>query len=495
MKYEVIIGLEIHTELKTASKMFCSCLNFSSLDQVNTNVCPICLGHPGTLPKVNLEAIRMAIILGLALDGHINQTSKFDRKNYFYPDLPKGYQISQYDVPIVENAKLDLDKETVNIVRLHLEEDTAKLTHPKNTNYSLADFNRAGTPLIELVTAPVIKTAAAAKEFCQRFQQILRYLEISDADMEKGQMRCEANISLQTPGSFVISQNQVLAEGNQELNPKVEVKNINSFRSVEKAINYEIKRQTEQLDKGEIIIAETRGWSDSQNVTLSQRIKESAADYRYFPEPDIPPLKISDEMIAALHSQVVELPLAKRQRLMTEYKINLENAEILITDQNLAQWYEEVMSEIKILDHKNDLATLTANWISNELFKHYAINQFDKLKQEDKITPQNFAELMILLGNKKINTAAGQKILTHLKQHGGNPKSLIKELKITEPKKINNLDDIVKEVIETFPKQKTEYLAGKEALLQFFIGKVMAKTSGQAEAKEIEKVIKTLIKL
>ncbi|HNX10725.1 MAG TPA: Asp-tRNA(Asn)/Glu-tRNA(Gln) amidotransferase subunit GatB [bacterium] len=491
MKYEVIIGLEIHTELKTNSKMFCSCPNFNSQDKANANVCPICLGHPGTLPVVNKEAINMAIILGLALNGEINRVSKFDRKNYFYPDLPKGYQISQYDLPIVENASLDIDDESVHIVRLHLEEDTAKLTHPTGENYSLADFNRAGTPLIELVTAPVIKNALGAKKFCQKFQQILRYLEISDADMEKGQMRCEANISLQTPGSFTIKQNQVLAKDNQTLNAKVEVKNINSFKSVEKAINYEIERQTKLLDQGEMIIPETRGWSDSQNITVSQRIKESAADYRYFPEPDIPPLKIPEEMIDDLRSRIVELPDAKIKRFESEYQISRDSAEVLALDKYLAGWYEQVIAELK---DKNSAAQIAAHWINNELFKLYPLNRFQESATQGRITPTNFALLINLLAEKKISSAGGQKILNHLNQHGGQPLEIMKELELEQVMDNAGLEEKIIEIINSFPEQMAAYKNGKVALLQFFIGKVMAGTKGRANPQELEKIIKEILK-
>ncbi len=493
MKYEVIIGLEIHTELKTASKMFCRCSNSGPQDRPNTNVCPICLGHPGTLPYVNQTAIEMAVILGLALNGEINQASKFDRKNYFYPDLPKGYQISQYDLPLVQNAKLSVDNQEIAIIRLHLEEDTAKLTHPHQKNYSLADFNRSGVPLIELVTGPVIKDGATAKKFCQKFQQILRYLDISDADMEKGQMRCEANISLQTPGSFVIEQNEVRPRNNQELNAKVEVKNINSFKAVEKAINYEISRQAKILDEAGLIVAETRGWSDSQNITISQRIKESAADYRYFPEPDIPPLHLSDEMINDLRAKIVELPEAKTERFIREYQITQAQAEILTGDKYLANWYEQVMAEVKNLGAGRQAGQTTANWINNELSKFYPLNNFSAAATKGKISPVGLAQLIILLENKKINPTGGQKILRHLAEHGGQAGTIMTELGLEQLVDLGGIEGKIKEIITKFPEQVAAYKKGKEALLQFFIGQAMAETKGQANPQELEKLIKKIL--
>jgi aspartyl-tRNA(Asn)/glutamyl-tRNA(Gln) amidotransferase subunit B len=283
MKYDIIIGLEIHAELKTKRKMFCSCDNNPTEKRPNENTCPICLGHPGTLPIPNKQAIEWTILLGLALKGKINRVSKFDRKNYFYPDLPKGYQISQLDFPFVYDAKLKIKEREIEITRIHLEEDTGKNTHPKGKNYSLIDFNRASTPLAELVTEPVIKSGEEAKQFCQRYQQVLRYLDISNADMEKGEMRCEANVSLQKKDTWEYADGEIKALGNNKLNPKVEVKNINSFKAIEKAINYEIKRQTEAIDNDEKLIQETRGWNENKNITVSQRVKETSADYRYFP--------------------------------------------------------------------------------------------------------------------------------------------------------------------------------------------------------------------
>ena len=313
MKLTPVIGMEIHAELKTKSKMFCSCENGYELkEQPNTNICPVCMGHPGTLPVANQQAIDWTIKIGLALDCQIARQSKFDRKNYFYPDLPKGYQISQYDQPLTYGGKLKVGSKEIPIVRIHLEEDTGKLAH--TAEGALVDLSRACTPLIELVTGPEISSAKEAREFCQNYQRILRYLKISEADMEKGQMRCEANVSLQDAGQFYLENNEVKAIGEYKLNPKVELKNINSFRALERAIEFEIKRQTAAIEAGEKLVQETRGWDEATQTTFSQRVKETAADYRYFPEPDLPPLIISEEKIEALKAELPELPQAKYER-------------------------------------------------------------------------------------------------------------------------------------------------------------------------------------
>jgi aspartyl-tRNA(Asn)/glutamyl-tRNA(Gln) amidotransferase subunit B len=303
-KYIPVIGMEIHVELKTKSKMFCRCQNSLEEEKIpNDNICPVCTGQPGTLPVPNAEAIKFVQMAGLALNCKLNKKSKFDRKNYFYPDIPKGYQISQYDQPLCQGGYLEVDNKKIGITRIHLEEDTGKLMHPKGTEYSLIDFNRAGVPLMELVTEPDIESGQEARLFCQKLQQIFRYLEISDADMEKGQMRCEVNISLHQ-------------EGEEKLGgTKVEVKNINSFKFVEKSIDYEIKRQTEILASGEKIMQETRGYDSVQNITVSQRKKESAHDYRYFPEPDIPPLEFSEADMENLKRHLQRDAGAKRKKI------------------------------------------------------------------------------------------------------------------------------------------------------------------------------------
>lgn len=500
MNYDVIIGLEIHAEVNTKSKMFCSCANDPFNSEPNQNVCPVCLGHPGTLPKANKEAIRKIILLGLALDCKINKKSKFDRKNYFYPDLPKGYQISQFDLPFAYDGFLEINKQKIEITRIHLEEDTGKLNHPAGKNYTLIDFNRSGVPLIELVTEPIIEDAITAKMFCQTYQQILQYLEISEANMEKGEMRCEANISLQEKGSWERKNGSIIPKDGKKLNPKVEVKNINSFKSLEKAINFEIKRQSEILNKGGEILSETRGCDDS-GETFSQRIKESSADYRYFPEPDILPIEISDEEINNLQKEIKELPHKKRERFMEQYKISPDIAEILTKDRDTADWFEMVISELQEWtlslgqsweNQEMKLSKMAANWISSELFK--LLNESKTTIKDLKITAENFAELVSLVYQEKINSSSGQKILKIIFEQGGDPSNIMKDLGLEQKNEENSpeLENIIKEVIAENQRQFEDYKNGKEVLLQYFIGQIMAKTKGKYNPKKIIEILKNL---
>jgi len=502
MKYDVIIGLEIHAELKTKSKMFCSCNNDSEGKEPNTTVCPICLGHPGTLPVPNKQAIDWTILTGLALHCKINRLSKFDRKNYFYPDLPKGYQISQYDQPLAYDGYLEINGEKIAITRIHLEEDTGKSMHFKDQDYTLLDFNRAGTPLMELVTEPVIKNAEEAKKFCQAYQQILRYLHISDANMEKGEMRCEANISLQKPGTWKYEPGQILPhKKGGKLNAKVEVKNINSFRAVEKAILFEIERQTALLNQGEKIAPETRGWDENSAATYSQRTKETSADYRYFPEPDIPPLKIDDDLLAKLHEKLPEMPDTKRQRFIREYSFPKDMADILVNDRDLAAWTEEVISELDAWIEANGdeeerqekkLAKSAGNWITSELLKHLRAD--DKNISDLKITAENFAELVCLIYQGKVNSSAGQKILEKMYWEGGNPTDIMRELGLEQLDNEGELEEAVKKIIARNQTQLGQYRQGKTNVFQFFVGQVMAETKGKANPKIVKEILEKLLK-
>ncbi len=505
--YDVIIGLEIHAELKTKTKMFCSCRNEPNAARPNINICPICLGHPGTLPVPNKQAIEWTILVGSALHCSISQLSKFDRKNYFYPDLPKGYQISQYDLPFCFAGWLEVDGEKIAITRIHLEEDTAKLTHPAGKLYSLVDFNRAGAPLIEMVTEPVIKTAQQAKKFCQIYQQILRYLDISNADMEKGEMRCEANVSLQEKGrwSYEAGTGQTAGEikprGDYQLNPKVELKNINSFRAIEKAIAYEIKRQKQKLEKGEKLSQETRGWDNNQGKTVRQRSKETSADYRYFPEPDIPPLRFSGQWLEKIKAGLIELPPEKKTRFIEQYGFEPNSAEILVSEKHLADFTEQVISELRAQFRANNknwekagkkIAKLTANWILSELFKHLKASK--TAINKSKIKPAEFAQLLTLIYENKVNSSAGQKILETMYQQGGQPAEIMKNLGLEQIDDENALRQIIKEIISKNPKQVEQYRGGKEAVLQFFVGQVMAASKGKANPQKAIAILKELLK-
>ena len=501
MKYDIIIGLEIHAELKTKSKMFCECDNNIGGKKPNQNTCPICLGHPGTLPIPNKKAIEWTILTGLALHCKVNKLSKFDRKNYFYPDLPKGYQISQYDLPFVFDGYLEVNGDKVAITRIHLEEDTGKLTHPKGKNYTLVDYNRASTPLMEMVTEPVLKSAEQAKKFCQIYRQILRYLDISDANMEKGEMRCEANVSVQEKGKWKYTGNcEINPIGDYKLNPKVELKNINSFKAIEKAVNYEIKRQINELADNGKLIQETRGWDEKKGATVSQRVKETSADYRYFPEPDIPPIKISEKMIEKIKSGLIELPPEKKNRFVEQYNFLPENAELLVADKNLADFTEQVVSELRAWIDANDddwerqktkLARAVSNWILSELFKHLknGVNITDL-----KMTAENFAELILLVYLGKINSSAGQKILDILIEKGGEPKSIMQNLGLEQMDDTAELEKIVSKIIEKNAKQVEEYKSGKQNVLQFFVGQTMSATKGKANPKIVVEILKKRLK-
>jgi aspartyl-tRNA(Asn)/glutamyl-tRNA(Gln) amidotransferase subunit B len=501
MDYDIIIGLEIHAELKTKSKMFCSCDNDAAGKKPNTAVCPICLGHPGTLPAINKQAVEWTILTGLALNCEINRLSKFDRKNYFYPDLPKGYQISQYDLPLAYGGCLEIDGQPIEITRIHLEEDTGKLTHPAGKKYSLADYNRAGTPLMELVTEPVIKDAQTAKKFCQTYQQILRYLNISNADMEKGEMRCEANISAQEKGKWEYRGGcEIKPIGSYELNPKVELKNINSFKAVEKAIDYEVKRQIQALKDGEKLVQETRGWNEDKAKSFSQRTKETSADYRYFPEPDLPPLKIGEKWIDKIKSQLVELPHKKLKRFKEQYDFTNEIAEILISDKDLADYAEQVVSELQEwIDsygddwerQKKKLAKAAADWLVGELFKHL---KCDKITIKDiKITPENFAELITLVYQGKIGSSAGQTILGQMYKKGGDPTQIMADLGLEQIDDKRELEKIIDEIIAKNPRQVEGYKSGKKNILQFFVGQTMSATKGKANPKVVAEILKKIL--
>jgi len=502
MNYDIIIGLEIHAELKTKSKMFCTCNNDAEGKKPNICVCPICLGHPGTLPVPNKQAIDWTILIGLALNCKINKLSKFDRKNYFYPDLPKGYQISQYDLPFCYDGYLEIDGHNIKITRIHLEEDTGKLSHPvssktSNKNYSLVDFNRAGTPLLEMVTEPIIKSALEAKKFCQTYQQILRYLKISDADMEKGQMRCEANISIQEKGKWKYNGNcEIKPIKGYELNPKIEIKNINSFKAVEKAIEYEIKRQTKALEEKEKLTQETRGWNENSGKTFQQRIKETSAEYRYFPEPDIPPIKINQKWIAKIKKSLVELPLAKKKRFREQYDFDANTTDILISDKNLADYTEQVISELRAWINstgdnwerqKKKLAKATANWLTSELFKYFKNSETIK---NIKITPENFAELITLVYQEKINSSTGQKILKIMYEKGGDPTNIMADLGLEQIDDSAKLEKIINSILKKNKAQVEQYKKGKTNVLQFFVGQTMAKTNGKANPRVVIEILK-----
>jgi len=478
MQYKPTIGLEIHAELRTESKMFCSCLNDSKEQKPNTNICPICLGHPGTLPTINKKAVEFVIKAGLALGCKIAGFSHFDRKNYFYPDLPKGYQISQYDFPLTEKGFLKIDDKKIEITRIHLEEDTGKLVHKQGVDYSLVDFNRAGRPLMELVTEPDISSGLEARQFCGELQLIFRYLDISEANMERGQMRCEVNISL--------------SSNKRKLGTKVEIKNLNSFCSVERSINYEIKRQAELLESGGEVMQETRGWDENKQKSFSQRKKEEAHDYRYLPEPDLPPLN----QLSTISNQISlpELPQARRKRFNEEYNLSEDNIQTLIVNKNLADYFEQVTSElhtwmkIKKIEYKERLVKLTANYLLTELQKLLLAS---KSKIEDcQISPENFAEFITMIEQKEISSSAAQTVLSGMFKTGADPSHIIEDKQLKQVSDESELLEMIKQVIKENQKTVADYKAGTEKALQYLVGRVMFLSRGKANPQVVGEMMK-----
>ena len=495
-KYETIIGLEIHLQLKTKSKMFCSCSNDSEGKEPNILVCPICLGHPGTLPTLNKEAVKMGLMMSLAINCKINKQSKFDRKNYFYPDLPKGYQISQFDEPLSHDGHLiiDVDNQTwsIGIERLHLEEDAAKNIH--STGQTLVDFNRGGTPLAEIVTKPDFRYPEQAKVFLQELRLMARYLGVSDADMEKGHMRCDANISLRP-------------QGEDKLYEKIEVKNLNSFKAVEKALFFEEARQTKLWDKKkQPEKTETRGWDEAKQETVLQRTKEGFADYRYFPEPDLPPLIISEKLLIEVKASIPELPAAKKNRLSKEYGLIADDARILVAQRHWADYYEGIMSDLRAwlfktkgvaedtdkaaelwVEHRGKLAKLTFNWLTSELFGLTGTN----FKFEDlKISAENMAELLKMIYRQKINSSAAQTVLKEMYETGGDPSAIAEDKDLAQIDDDSTIEDLVIKVIMTNTAQVEEYKAGKEAVLKYLVGMVMKESKGSANPQKVEQILK-----
>jgi len=497
MHLEPVIGLEIHVQLKTKSKMFCGCSNRGEYEPPNTTVCPVCLGEPGALPVVNRQAVEFGVLIGLALGGRIAEKSKFDRKNYFYPDLPKGYQISQKDLPVVEGGSVSFavtEKDgrrrtaTVRLNRVHLEEDAAKLMHSPDGKSSYVDFNRGGTPLAEIVTEPDIATPAEAKAFLQELRMIMRYLGVSDADMEKGQLRCDANISLRR-----LPEKPAREKWPSQLNPKTEVKNINSFRSVEKALEHEIERQTLLWINGDPPAKQsTRGWDDDKNVTVPQREKEEAHDYRYFPEPDLPPLDLT-EITAAVRGRVPELPGARRQRFVEEYGFSEADARIVCDDQDLANYAEQVMSELQAWfeatpeaggqkpdwqKHLAEFAKLAGGWL---LTKLGGVMAEMKIGPRDlKITPEDFAELLSLIHQKKLTGQNALIVLEIMAATGADPSIIMEEKNLGQVEDRAELEIVVQNVIAANPGVVADWRKGKGNAIQFLVGQVMKTTRGKS---------------
>lgn len=491
-KYKPTIGMEVHVELSTDSKMFCDCKNGMGMEKKpNKNICPVCTGQPGSLPVPNKKAIEYVMKAGLALNCELAKRSKFDRKNYFYPDLPKGYQISQFDEPFCEKGFLEIEVDDENtkkfgITRIHLEEDTGKSIHQKGTGETLIDFNRAGVPLMELVTEPDIESSQEAKRLCEELRLIFRYLGISPADMEKGQMRCEANISLHKDGEDRLS------------GTKVELKNINSFKAVEKGIEFEIKRQSEMLDQGEKIIQETRGWDEKRGQSVAQRTKEGSDDYRYFPEPDIMPVNFEKEEIKEIENSLPELPNQRLKRFIDQFGLKKQNARILVNNKDLANYFEQISSELESWmdeeghefknEGKTKLYQLAANYLLTETQKY--LIEDGGLIENIKVTPENFAELIKIIYEGEINSSAAQTVLVEMFQTGADPSHVIKEKNLGQSSDEGELSEIVDKVIVENEQSVDDYKSGKENALQFLMGQAMKKTQGKANPQMVIGILK-----
>ncbi|MDR9402583.1 MAG: Asp-tRNA(Asn)/Glu-tRNA(Gln) amidotransferase subunit GatB [Halothece sp. Uz-M2-17] len=474
-QYEAVIGLETHCQLNTATKIF-SPISTEFGAPPNTNVSPICLGYPGVLPVLNQKVLESAVKTGLALNCQIAPYSKFDRKHYFYADLPKNYQISQYDLPIAEHGWLEIEivekpgsdpvRRKIGITRLHMEEDAGKLVHVgserlSGSTHSLVDFNRAGVPLLEIVSEPDIRTGKEAAEYAQELRRIVRYLGVSDGNMQEGSLRCDVNVSVRPVGS-------------EEFGTKVEIKNMNSFSAIEKAIDYEIQRQVKAIENGDSISQETRLWEEGSQRTISMRSKEGSSDYRYFPEPDLPPIEVSKVQLEQWQSELPELPAQKRHRYQEELGLSAYDTNVLTDDRAVAEYFETAVS------HQADPKQV-ANWVTQDIAAYLNEN---KLKiTELPLKPDALAELVNLIDQGTISGKIAKEILPELLTQGGSPKALVESKGLTQISDSSELEGIIDQVLADHPEEVEKYRGGKKKLQGFFVGQVMKRTSGRADPK------------
>ncbi|OGO50769.1 MAG: glutaminyl-tRNA synthase (glutamine-hydrolyzing) subunit B [Chloroflexi bacterium RBG_16_68_14] len=482
-KYEVIIGIEVHAQLLTKSKMFCSCAADYHNAPPNTHVCPVCLGMPGVLPVINQQAVEYTIMTGLALNCTVPERAKFDRKNYPYPDLMKGYQISQYDLPLCIDGwlEIDLDGETkrIGITRVHLEEDTARNMHRTNEageQYTMIDVNRSGVPLMEIVSEPDVRSGQEARLYLTKLQQILRYLGVSRANMEEGNMRCEPNISLRPVG-------------HPEFGTKVELKNLNSFRAVELGIDYEIERQRQLLDAGEPVVQETRGWRDEEGRTVSQRGKEYADDYRYFPEPDLPPLTITPAYAEELRARLPELPDAMRQRFVEQYALSHYEANLLTATRARAGYFEQALAETKGDD---DLLRRRAKTVANWMLGDFArlLNAAGIDIGEAKVPPRDLHALIELIEEGTVSTTGAKGVFEEMFRTGKPPREVVEEQGLTQISAADELTGVIEQVIAQNPKAVADYRSGKEEAIKFLVGRVMRETRGRAKPDLVPQLLR-----
>ncbi|MBI2965127.1 MAG: Asp-tRNA(Asn)/Glu-tRNA(Gln) amidotransferase subunit GatB [Chloroflexi bacterium] len=497
MEFEPVIGLEVHVQLRTRSKMFCGCAADSHTSEPNSRVCPVCLALPGSLPVINRRAVEFAIMTGLALNCRIARTTKFDRKNYPYPDLMKGYQISQYDMPICENGWLDLLPDApdqapcrIRILRVHMEEDVAKLMHVGGPQgHALMDVNRSGVPLMEIVSEPDIESPAQAEAYITQLQSTIRYLGVSTANMEEGSFRCDANISLRPKGTTT-------------LGTKVEVKNMNRVRAVGRALEYEVARQADVLRKGGRIEQETRGWVDDREVTVSQRSKEQAHDYRYFPEPDLPPLEIDPAWVEEIRARLPELAPARKQRITSEYGLSDYDASLLTAVRDTADYFEAVVAARPAGADPKSFAKETANWINGEFSR--LMNAGEPRRSEApgadspvalavaptaSVRPADLASLVAMFQERSISNAAAKQVLAAMFETGRNPATIVEEMGLRKVSDAGSLEPAVEQAIASNPAAVDDYMKGKEAAIRFLVGQVMRASRGRADPVKAAELI------
>lgn len=472
--FEIVIGLEVHAELKTRSKIFCSCSTAFGAEP-NTQVCPVCSGFPGMLPVLNEQAVECAIKTGLALHCEIAEFCKFDRKNYFYPDLPKAYQISQFDLPICKGGYLDIEvdeeKIRIGITRAHLEEDAGKLVHQGDittTPFSLVDLNRSGVPLLEIVSEPDMRSAGQARAYMEKLRSILLFADVSDCKMEEGSLRCDANVS-------------VRLRGQEKLGTRTEIKNLNSFRALEKAIEYEAKRQIEAIEDGEEIVQETRTWDEAKGVTRSMRSKEEAHDYRYFPEPDLPPLRISQDWVDKVRSSMPELPEQAGRRLMEQHGLSSYDVDLMTQSPQILQFFDDTL-------RLHSDAKAVSNWMMGDLSR--LLNQNGMEIQDAKVKPALLADMLNLLDEGTISGKMAKTVFEEMFASGKDPQTIIKEKGLVQISDADALLPLIEEIVNNNPKVLQDYKNGKEKAFGFFIGQIMKMTRGQANPEIVNKLLK-----
>ena len=471
MQYETVIGLEVHVELSTETKIFCGCRTTFGAPP-NSNTCPICLAHPGTLPVLNEKALHYAIKAAMALNCEIAREAKFDRKNYFYPDLPKAYQISQDEQPIGRNGWLEIEvngnKKRIGIKRLHLEEDAGKLIHVSGENYSLVDFNRGGNPLVEIVTEPDIRSPEEAYAFLEKLKAILQYTEVSDCKMEQGSLRCDANISIRPVGQ-------------KEFGTRTELKNLNTFRGVQKALEYEARRHEEVLRSGQTLEQETRRWNEDTGKTVKMRGKEEAEDYRYFPDPDIVRVEISQELLDEIRASLPELPDARKARFMEQFGLPAYDAGVITAEKALADFFEEATQHCQ--DPK-----LVANWVMGDLLGY--LNAEQKELADTPLKPEQLGKMIALIEKGTISSKIAKKVFAELVEHGGDPETIVKEKGLVQISDEGQLREIVIKVVANNPQSVADFKNGKDRAIGHLVGQVMKETKGKANPQLVNQLLR-----